>query len=237
MVIFMVDFESAFKKPFTNMQKLIIGILLSIIPIVNWFARGFAMECSGVGKNKSSNKMPEWKDWSDYFIKGFSAVIISLIYALPALLVFLLGAGSLLGSIFRMALNNVLPFAMAGRGNAIVEGFTTGNFMEILPGLIKFAPFLLASLLVGLLAAYLIPMATLFYLRKNDISDAFQFKKVFKKAFTSDYFIAWLVVAFVGAIGSVILSIIPLIGGAAASFIISIISFTLFGEIYLKIRK
>jgi len=228
----MVDFETAFKKPFTDLQKLVIGILLSILPIVNWFARGFAMECSGIGKNKRSKKMPEWNNWADYFTKGFFSVIIGLIYALPALIVFLIGAGSMIGSIIRMVFKNMIPFAMSGADNAMMQNLLADRFMDMIPGLIRFLPFLLFSLLLGLAATYLVPMAILFYLKKNKLEEAFQLKKIAKKAFSNDYFLAWILVGLIGAFGGFLLARIPIIGGAAVSFIMQVIGFTLFGEVY-----
>jgi hypothetical protein len=67
----MMNIETAFKKPFSDIKKLIMGILLSIVPIVSFFASGYILECSGIGKKKSSNKMPEWKNFEYYFVKGF----------------------------------------------------------------------------------------------------------------------------------------------------------------------
>jgi hypothetical protein len=52
----MVNYTDAFEKPFTDIKNLLIGILLSIIPVISWFAVGFQMKCSGVGKSKYSKK-------------------------------------------------------------------------------------------------------------------------------------------------------------------------------------
>ena len=76
----MVDYQSAFEKPFTDIKKLLIGILFSIVPIINFFARGFILECSGLGKTKPSKKMPEWKDFGSLFVKGLLYFIITIIY-------------------------------------------------------------------------------------------------------------------------------------------------------------
>ena len=51
-----VNYEEAIKKPFTDIAKLIIGIILSFIPIIWWFAKGFILESSGLGKIKPSKK-------------------------------------------------------------------------------------------------------------------------------------------------------------------------------------
>jgi len=40
----MVDYGGAFKKPFQDITKLVIGIVLMIIPIVNFLAMGYFIE-------------------------------------------------------------------------------------------------------------------------------------------------------------------------------------------------
>src|SRR3989344_4043515 len=76
-----MDLATAIQKPFTDIKKLLIGIVLSIVPIVNFFSIGFSLESSGLGRNKKSAKMPEWDEWGDYFIKGLFAFVIGLLYA------------------------------------------------------------------------------------------------------------------------------------------------------------
>ena len=104
----MVNYEEALKKPFTELGKLVLGIILSIVPIVNWIAQGFIIECSGLGKIKPSKKMPEWKDLPDLFVKGFLSYLIIFIYAIPAIIVFAVTIGYAAGSLMT-AFVGVLP--------------------------------------------------------------------------------------------------------------------------------
>ena len=56
-----MDFSAAFKKPFLNFKNFIIGVVLYIIPIVNFFSVGYVLECSGLGKQKTAlHKMPDY---------------------------------------------------------------------------------------------------------------------------------------------------------------------------------
>ena len=104
----MVSYEEALKKPFSDIKTLVIGIVLSIIPIVNsTIVTGFAIESSGLSKTKSSKKMPEWKNWGHLFVQGLSAVVIQIIYLLPAILVLLVGFGLALGDISTVLLGQV----------------------------------------------------------------------------------------------------------------------------------
>ena len=228
-VIAMINFEAALKKPFSDAQKLMIGILLNIIPIVNWIARGYAMECSGVGSYKKSNSMPAWKNLGDFFMKGLMSVVIRLVYALPAVLVIALGAGSFIISLMSVAARTMMPLRI-GRPTMIMSNV----FQAILPELPKLVLIIVLALVLGLTAGYLIPMATLSYLKKNKLGDAFNVGKVIQKTCTQDYFVSWIVVCLVSAVGFVIFSWIPLIGGAAVSFVVSVMGYTLFGKVYLK---
>lgn len=82
----MVDFGTAFKKPFTDVKKLLIGCLLNIIPIINLFSTGYLLK---VANNTMAKKkdMPEWTDWGDLFSKGILVSLIGLLYAIPVIIV------------------------------------------------------------------------------------------------------------------------------------------------------
>jgi hypothetical protein len=221
----MVDYEKTFKKPFTDLVKLVVGIVLSIIPIVSWLAKGFAIESSGLGKAKPSDKMPEWKNWGHLFIRGLLSDIIFFVYALPAIIVILLGLGvaifSLVGGVMSPAIMNWF------QGSSISQ-----NWMTILPTLVVAAPILLVGIILLLLASYAAPMAVMNYVRKDKFAAAFEFKTVSKKIFTGEYFVVWLIATIATVIISVILSLIPIIGQAIAAFITAVISYSLYGQIY-----
>ncbi|MFH1786436.1 MAG: hypothetical protein ABH829_02205 [archaeon] len=57
-----MNYETAFKKPVTDVKKLVIGVILGMIPVIHWIAKGFYLNCSNVGKVKTGDKMPEWTD-------------------------------------------------------------------------------------------------------------------------------------------------------------------------------
>ena len=217
----MISYEKAFKKPFTDLSKLVIGIVLSVIPIVNWIPEGFAIESSGLGKAKASDKMPEWKDWGRLFTRGLLATVITLIYAIPGIIVVLIGIG-----IAIVSLVSTFAGAMTGMSQ---------NWMSLLPVLITTAPLTLVGFILILIAAYISPMAILNYVRYNKFSSAFDFGAVLKKAFTGKYFMAWLITMVFGVILGTLLSFIPIVGMAAASFIASVISFSLFGQVFKEV--
>src|SRR3989338_2777240 len=212
-----MDLATAIQKPFTDIKKLLIGIVLSIVPIVNFFSIGFSLESSGLGRNKKSAKMPEWDEWGDYFIKGLFAFVIGLLYAVPGVLIILVAIG---GAIFTM----------------VGQGMMSGNMAQILPSLLAYGPIFLFGLLVLVLGSYVSSAAVLSYLEAKDFGKAFAFGKVFKKAFTGTFFAAWLVSVIGSVVLLMILGWIPYLGGPIAGFILGVFSYTLLGEAYASIR-
>lgn len=224
-----VSYEQAIKKPFTDIAKLIIGIVLSIVPIIHWLAKGFILECSGLGKTKPSKKMPEFKDWGYLFIRGLASDIILIIYAIPAILVFLVGAGATIGTLA----GGILPLTASQRD---VSQLLSQNWYLALPILLKLAPVMILGFVLLLIAFYLTPIAVLNYLKTKKFSEAFSLSKVTKKAFTGDYLVVWIIALILTGIITAILSIIPLVGPQIAFFIAGVISYSLYGQIYRKVR-
>jgi hypothetical protein len=233
----MVNYEESLKKPFTDLVKLIIGIILSVIPIINWIAQGFIIECSGVGKNKPSKNMPEWKDMLDYLVKGLLSQIIALIYAIPAIIVLVIAFGFAIGSLIS-TFTGILPegFMSSMMANQATNGqiaqILSQNWMLALPTIITVAPLIILGLILLLIAAYLSPMAVLNYLKNKRFSKAFDFSFVTKKAFSINYFVVWLVTGVIALILKTILSFIPWIGSAIAFFISGVIAYSLFGQVF-----
>jgi len=225
----MVDYQSALEKPFTDIKKLLIGIILSILPIINWFAIGFYIKCSGVGKTKPSNKMPEWKNFGDLFTKGFISVAICLIYLLPALIFAILSIGPLIISFLKSIPAEQLATQAPEKAAEILQPL----LQNMIPSILAVIPFIIITVLLLLLALYVYPMAILSYLEKERFADAFKFGKIFKKAFTGKYFVACLVLILVLWVLS-LLDYIPWVGMPAVRFILGVITYSLFGQIYLN---
>ena len=86
----MMDFEKAIKFPMDDpawIKKVIIGAILSIIPIINFISFGYALELL---KNviDSKEELPEWSGFGGKFVKGLVAVVIYIIYMLIPAIIF-----------------------------------------------------------------------------------------------------------------------------------------------------
>ncbi|MFH0929038.1 MAG: DUF4013 domain-containing protein [Candidatus Aenigmatarchaeota archaeon] len=238
----MVNYESAIKKPFTDVAKLIIGAIVSIIPIVNWIATGYALESSGLGKTKTSKKMPEWKNIGNLFIKGFASYVIGFVYALPALIVFVAGAGFAATSLMNSYVGTVIPQDMissliAGETSPeVVAQLVSQNWYLAIPTLVTLAPILLAGAILMIIARFVTPMAVLNYLKNKSFTKAFDIGTVSKKAFTMRYFTVWIVAAIVTFVATLLLSLIPWVGAPIAVFVSGVITYSMYGDVYRETK-
>ncbi len=208
----MVNYGEAIKRPFSDWKKLIIGILLSILPIINFFAGGYELNCGkSVLKKKKDYKLPKWTNWGSLFVQGFLLFVIGFIYMIPALIAFALTAGTALLSMF--------------------ESIVVGD-LSVLSGLMGG---IMVAVILTIIAAYLLPAAALGY-ASGRFGDAFKLGTVFRKAFTGVYFVGFLASLGIYLIIALISSWIPLFGGAIASFIGGVIWFTIMGEAYSLVK-
>ena len=234
-----MKYDEALRKPFTDIKKLAIGIILSMIPIVNFtIVQGFFMENSGAGKAKASAKMPEWKDWSYLFVKGLGAFVVKIIYMIPALAFLSFGIGVAAGDMVAAMANVVSPELMGQMvggsvaANEQVSQVMRQNWYLIVPGLLKAAPLIAVGTLLALLASFVTPIAVLNYLSKKNFAAAFDFSVVLRKAFTPNYALAWLTVLIVSAAVGFVLKFIPWIGASITLFIMGVIGYSLYGQVF-----
>ncbi|MBS3163390.1 DUF4013 domain-containing protein [Candidatus Woesearchaeota archaeon] len=204
-----MDYQQAIKRPFLDIKKLLIGIVLNIIPIVNFLSVGYLLETAKLTLNKKNN-LPEWKDWWTLFVHGLLTFVIGAIYMIPAMVVGISAVG--VGVIKGVLMNSVL------------EGVETGG------------PLLISALILVLVASYIVPMATLLYVKNWKFSSAFSFGEIFEKVLTGKYLVAWLISLVIGIVAIGILSIIPFLGSEIGSFIAGIISFTILAQAYNEIK-
>ncbi len=213
----MVDYGAAIKRPFTDLKKLVIGVILSIIPIVNFLAFGFELKCAKSAMGKKF-ELPEWKDWGGLFVKGLLAVVIGIVYMIPAGIVMFLVAATFIST--------MMAGSMAGQVDpgVMVAGLMGGMGIGIL-----------VFLLLLLLTVYVLPSAMMSFVSKDSFGAAFSFGEVFKKAFTVKYLVVWIVAVIYSMIVGAILSWIPFIGWGISSFLGGVTSMTLYGEVYSEL--
>jgi hypothetical protein len=234
----MVNYEEAVKKPFTDLGKLFLGVVLSAFPVLNWISQGFVLECSGVGKNRPSRKMPAWKNFKDLIIKGFLSYLVIFVYAIPAILVFSVSVGYAFASLFPTFVGMIPEGMSSGASGAGMAQMFSQNWMQLLPTLfsasIVLIPMIALGIILLLLAVYMSPIAILNYIKSRKFEKAFDLGFVMKKTFTVKYLFAWLMAILIALVIKSVLTIWlgTWIGSAAAIFISSTIAFSLFGQVF-----
>lgn len=238
----MVDYESAIRKPFSDASKLIIGIIISLVPVINFFSMGFILESTGFGKTKKSKKMPDWKNWPNLFVRGFFGFLISFVYVLPALTVFAVAFGVAVFSMMANAMGPIISseFIEAAINDQIEPSFFTNMFSENWPSAIssimRATPLFIVGGLLYLVGIYLTPIGIANYMKKKKVGAAFDLRKVVKAGFTTKYFVVWFVNALISMFALWMLLIIPVLGGSVHFFIIGVITYSLYGDVLRELR-
>ncbi len=191
-------------------NKLLLGVVVSVIPIVNFAYFGYLTLIMKNVSERSPQPLPEWANFSDKFVRGAILFLASLIYSLPALLLFC-------PLVF-------LPFTRGGEeGRNAVTGLFAGSFALIGCILAVYA----------LVISFLIPAINLNFARKNTFGACFEFREIWRimSRNLGDYIVAWLIVIAIGigasfVIGLIagVLAFIPCIGWIAAWLLVGLTS-------------
>jgi hypothetical protein len=234
----MVYYEEAVKKPFTDLGKLFLGVVLSAFPVLNWISQGFVLECSGVGKNRPSRKMPDWKGFKDLIVKGFLSYLVIFVYAIPAIIVFSISFGYAFASMFPTFVGMVPEGISTSTSSTAVAQMFSQNWMQLLPTLLSMSVVLIPMIALGIIlllaAVYMSPIAILNFIKNKKFEKAFDLGFVMKKTFTLKYLFAWLMAIIIAMVIKSVLTIWlgAWIGSAATIFITSAIAFSIFGQVF-----
>jgi hypothetical protein len=203
-----MEITKAIKRPFQDVKTLLIGIALSVIPIVNLIALGYFFE-TAKATAKKDYRLLEWKGFGKLFVTGLLATIIGIIYALPIILIAIFGLGlPLLSFIFSQGTE--------------------------LPALGSIGASIILIIILAVIVAYVLPAAYLSFASSGKFGSGFDFSLIRKKAFNRHYFAAW----FVGIIYTLVVTgvlmllffFFPFLGAAIGSFISGVMMYTLLGE-------
>jgi len=203
----MADYAEALKRPFSDLTKLLIYIVISIIPIVNIISSGYLLDVAQTAM-KRQKKLPEFKDYGRLFVEGLKVIVISVIYAIPAIIVAVLAGASAWVS-YGFGLSS----AAAGLG---ILG-------------------MIVAAIIALIMIYMGTGAILNYADKRKLSEAFNFGAISKKVFTSKFFAGWILSIVISGIIGFVLGFIPLIGRLLGAGIGGIFYMSVMGEIYSEI--
>lgn len=99
-----LDVVEAFKAPMADqtwVNKVVIGGLVNIVPIINFLAMGYGLTYFADRLAGKEHHLPEWQDWGKLFIIGLKAFVVMFIYMLGVIVVMALSTllGGVLGGI------------------------------------------------------------------------------------------------------------------------------------------
>jgi hypothetical protein len=121
--------------PSSDWKKvLILGILslLSILIVPIFLVLGYAFRALKSTMD-GSEELPEFDEWGNMFIDGLKVFVVELVYALPALIILIIGLGGTISALYFGGNTSFDPWAMIGvMGITLILGLIVGLIMQIL---------------------------------------------------------------------------------------------------------
>ena len=209
-----MDFGLAFSFPFQDekwIEKIVIAAVLSIIPIIGWFALlGWAIEIGRRVINGEQEVLADWSDFGGILTLGFKAWLVSLIFAIPLILVW-------------------IPFGLV----TAIFGSTDGDAAAAIISLISLC-FMCMAFAYSIALLFFIP-ASYGRLAASDgeLGDALNLREIWNmiRGAPSAYLIVllgYLVASFIASLGIIVCFVGMFLTGAYAAAV----SGHLFGQAY-----
>ena len=199
--------------------KLLLGALVSIVPILNFAFIGYLTEILRRVPNNDQEPLPSWDDFGKKFMDGLLLALAGLVYSIPLLL---------LG----------IPFFPMMVGAMSGDPDVVNTMATITSGL--FAIFGCLAGLYGLFLTVFYPAVQINFSRQGSFGSCFQIGTIIKVATGKfgNYLLAWLmylvfavVIGTICGICSAAVGWIPCIGWIAALLIYGLMS-PLIGVVY-----
>lgn len=215
---FVVDDKDWAVKILIGAGILLAGILFSwvlVIPLIAAVAllSGYSLEITRRVIRGDAQLMPEWKDWGKLLADGLRVILVSLIYALPAILV---------------ALALGLPGGLLGDSSSHAAR-AIGEFLSIIASVISFA--------WAIIISFLLPAAIGRMADRGTLSDALRFGDVIRlvrhnfSTYLVTVLMSW-VASIVGGLGKLVCGV----GWLATIPYSAMVTGHLYGQAYLVAR-
>ena len=192
------SFEYA-KKLFSDAVRLIILIVLSIIPIVEWIVLGYMARV--LKEAPGQGTPPKLENYGRLFVDGAKVFFATFLYMLIPIILIAVGAVGTFANLTSFQSPMVVPALLIGGAGVII----------LLVGIVIAIPLLI------ILAAGLAHMV-----KTGKFGNAFAFGEIFRiiRGIGWGKYLSWIVITVVGgAVLFGILSIIPVIGGLLAAIV------------------
>jgi len=207
-----MDLGKSFSFVFEDEQwvkKLLIGGIVSIVPVLNLAAIGYALRTLRNVAADQPRPLPEWDDLGGDWVRGLATAVAGFIYALPLLIV-----------LVPVIILTALLGGQNGNGDAFV-----GTVLLAGPSCL--------ALPYGLLVSAWMPAAMARYAVDGEFVAFFRFREIWRLIARNpgSYVIAVLVYLIVGQIASMVGALVLFIGAAFTGFWASLLGAHLFGQL------
>ena len=235
-----IAFSFPFKDP-NWQQKLLIAFLLVIanfiipfIPMIFLLGYCYQIARSIIIDKAEMPVLPEWQDWGGFFKDGIKLIGVSLVYMLPAVLVFALGVLVIAGGSFLIV---------------FLEGL--GERYQVLLGIfsmlssLSWVFFMGVGMVLSLLTGIFYAPAVTHMIAKGEVAAAFHFKEwwpYFKKNFFG-FLLSYLMIWGISMVSAILMQIlqltvvlcclIPILMSFVSTYS-TLVSYALFGYAYLE---
>ncbi len=196
--------------------KVIIGWLISLVPLVNLLSVGYLTENIRMGMARR-RELPDWQDIIGLFSLGITVFVIALLYLLIPMVVLLAGTGGALW--------------------AAVSGFRLGELLQV-----GFAGGVaVLGLILVVLVGVVVPLAIAHYLARGGFYSAFQVREIWERLqnILGEYLV-WYLLYTIALIVLGWLSLVPYVGWILTgllSFYASLIFANTVGYLYREAEQ
>jgi len=191
--------------------KVLIGGVLSLVPIVNLVVVGYALKALKNVAEGGEQPLPAWDDFGEYFVQGLVSTLATLVWALPIIIIGTVMAvlSTMIGYDSTQASRVAMPYALCSWSVSCVSG------------------------IYGLFLGLVLPAAYIEYAIHGDWGAFFRCGNMFRfiKANLGNYIIALLLAAVAQFIASFGI-ILCMIGIAFTQFWATLAGSHLLGQVY-----
>ena len=190
----MMDFVEAVKRPLrTDPVTIVLGIFFMVFLPLRPLLHGLGIETAR-RTQQNHETMPHFDDFIDLFLSGLIALVVAVLFFLPALIVLMMATKLPFTFFFDMIAT------MASRPLfAINQLFMLAAGTGVL-GII--------TLITGFLASIMAPVGIQLFAHDKKIGSAFEFSKLMRVVTTAEYWVTWLLLL---AYGIVLLGLVAIL--------------------------
>lgn len=212
-----MDVGKALGFPFEDKDwivKILIGGILLLIPIVNFFVFGYIFKVLQRVTREGVYEFPAWNDWGSLFGQGFFVFLFGLIYGLVPGILWGIGTAFIGCSVLAAAGSSygVGPLASLG------------------------IPFMALGGIIGFLIALITPMAMALYADTGEFGQIFNFGEIFSRIGSNvGNYVMVILIYIVLAIVLGIIRMIPILGAIIDIFVgfyVAVVMSYLFGSVF-----